>query len=547
MKLRNTARYTIPVVVHVVHNGAAIGSGTNLSEERIQSQIDILNEDFSRSNADANQTPINFQDEAADAQIQFCLARVDPEGNPSNGITRHRYNTVGSTGFIEEVIKESTFWDPRRYLNIWTVDMPDASVLGYAFLPTDSQLNTSRDGIVIDYGHFGYISETNRGRTTTHEVGHYLGLQHTWGEVDSDGDPLGCTSDDGIADTPNQGVAYYNCPAGPQSSCSTADMFMNYMDYVNDNCMNLFTQGQRDVMQDILENERSQLARNTAATCMIEECVFSYDLEQSELLIGFEDDEPWQCWLTEDRNADNVSWDVFLDDNDGEKGAKTGSNYLGYQWNQDEVTAADDYIFSPFVDLKVGRVYEVRFEMAAARAGTTVFPERMELGYSFEKNADDFYVINEDWVFDPVDNAFPEYRLVELYLETPAPTTVSFAFHVFSAANQYMLQIDNFSVKDVGPSTSVADQILAHGFKLYPSPFSDIFTVQLDLETPDAGLMIEVKDMLGREVQSRMLPQMQKQKLQFDLSDQPDGIYFVTISSKGRSATKKLMKIGSGR
>jgi hypothetical protein len=244
---------TIPVIVHVVYNTAS----QNISEAQIQSQIDVLNEDYRRLNADAFNTRPQFETIAADAQIQFCLADTDPDGNPSNGITRTSTNIAQWTlGNADNAKKSSSGgidgWPRNSYLNIWVVNL-SGDILGYAYPPG---VPAWMDGAVIKYTYFGrgtgiLIPPYNLGRTTTHEVGHWLDLSHIWGDG-------GCGQDDGIDDTPNAGTPYYGCPSNP-STCGDLDNHENYMDYTNDGCMNMFTAGQVEVMQAILHSNRSAL------------------------------------------------------------------------------------------------------------------------------------------------------------------------------------------------------------------------------------------------------------------------------------------------
>ncbi|TVR79673.1 MAG: T9SS C-terminal target domain-containing protein [Chitinophagaceae bacterium] len=254
---------TIPVVVHVVYNTAV----QNISDEQILSQIEVLNEDFRRLNADAANTPAEFQGVAADAGIEFCLATTDPDGNETTGITRTQ--TSINQFFFNNNVKYTSQggkngWDPTRYLNIWVCNL-GGGLLGYAEMPTANPGPT--DGVVIGYTYFGRtgtLSNTfNKGRTTTHEVGHWLGLLHNWGDG-------GCGVDDNIADTPLQGQPYYGCPAYPQSSCGSSDMFMNYMDYVDDACMNTFTEGQRTRMRAVLNTLRSSILSSDGCTFQVE-------------------------------------------------------------------------------------------------------------------------------------------------------------------------------------------------------------------------------------------------------------------------------------
>ena len=177
-----SAVLTIPVVVHVVYNN----STENISTAQVQSQIDILNEDFRRLNADASNTPSGFQSVAADAEIEFCLASTDPNGNSTTGITRTS-TSQSSFSYNNDGVKYSSSggidaWNTSEYLNIWVCDL-SSGLLGYAQFPGG---NASSDGVVCDYAYFGNIgtatSPFHLGRTATHEVGHYLNLRHIWGD-----------------------------------------------------------------------------------------------------------------------------------------------------------------------------------------------------------------------------------------------------------------------------------------------------------------------------------------------------------------------------
>lgn len=252
---------TIPVHIIIVHrNNDPIGNSNNISTDRIHSQIAALNRDFLRKNTDAAKTPPIFQ--VSNSQIQFCLASVDPAGKPTTGITRYATNQNFDNNELS--IKRKTGWDPGRYLNIWVAH--DIDALGYAYLPTPLSLpHPDEDGVVVLTEVFGgpnsgATAPFNLGRTLTHEVGHYLGLDHIWGD--------GCRVDDGISDTPNQAEENYDCPTHPSPSCNNqGDMFMNYMDYTDDVCMNAFTSGQVAYMRTILATSRAQLVQPGRTNC----------------------------------------------------------------------------------------------------------------------------------------------------------------------------------------------------------------------------------------------------------------------------------------
>jgi hypothetical protein len=252
---------SIPVVVHVVHRTQA----QNVSDAQIRSQIQVLNRDFRMTNPDLSSTPPIFQPLTADARIQFELATKDPQGNPSNGITRTQTNAA-SFGDDDAVKSAATggadAWPSDQYLNIWVCEL-SGGLLGYAQFPGGS---ATTDGVVITHTAFGTTGTAaapfNLGRTATHEIGHWLNLRHIWGD-----DGTGCNGSDFVADTPNQAGPNYGTPNFPVITCNNApngDLFMNYMDYVDDAAMFMFTHGQVTRMQACLDSDRATLGTAVA-------------------------------------------------------------------------------------------------------------------------------------------------------------------------------------------------------------------------------------------------------------------------------------------
>lgn len=253
----------IPVVVHVLHRGEAIGTGLNISLAQIQSQLDVLNEDFRRLNADAINTPSPFANVASDFSIEFRLACFDPNGNSTDGVVRKYTSVQQFTLGANEVntgIKVnptgSVAWDPNRYLNIWVCNLSNAT-LGYGTWPADFITAPQYDGIVVRtnaFGRIGNVAAPNHlGRTATHEVGHWLNLRHIWGDT--------YCGNDFVNDTPTQGSFTTACPSNIRISCNNGpdgDMYMNYMDYVSDACYNLFTNGQRTRSRAIFAQGRER-------------------------------------------------------------------------------------------------------------------------------------------------------------------------------------------------------------------------------------------------------------------------------------------------
>lgn len=248
---------TIQVVVHVVYYLAV----ENISDLQVQSQIEVLSRDFGATNPDRGKVPDVWKELPRDSGIRFVLATLDPEGNPTNGITRTK---TEQTGFGQyETVKFSEqggidAWPTDRYLNIWVCNLHNG-LLGYAQFPGGP---VETDGVVILYRAFGTSGTSEQpfdlGRTCTHEVGHFLNLRHIWGDTEN------CLGTDFVNDTPIQRLPNYNKPTFPHISCSNGpdgDMFMNYMDYVDDDTMVMFTPGQIARMQATLSGPRASLTR----------------------------------------------------------------------------------------------------------------------------------------------------------------------------------------------------------------------------------------------------------------------------------------------
>jgi hypothetical protein len=268
----STAAYNIPVVVHVVLTQSQINAigGTAGIAKRVDSQLIVLNRDFQKMNGDSTKIPAIFKPLYGNANISFGLAHRKPNGQSTNGIdivvtTQASFDgfggTVGSQFACSNVKYASSggadAWNTSKYLNIWVCAFSNSSLLGVAFpqyLVDNFNAPAVEKGVVVNYEAFGkrtipavsndpYITSIDKGRTSTHEIGHFLGLSHIWGEV------ADCSDDDGIGDTPKQADENFGCPGQttiyPNCNNTTGgEMWMNYMDYVDDGCMVLFTTGQ---------------------------------------------------------------------------------------------------------------------------------------------------------------------------------------------------------------------------------------------------------------------------------------------------------------
>lgn len=249
---------TIPVVVHVVYRTPA----ENISDAQIQSQIDVLNEDFSGTNSDVGGVPSVWTSLVANTEIQFALATCDPLGYHTTGITRTETTVTNWNGSdnVKYTSQEGhDAWPAASYLNIWVCNI-GGGLLGYAYQPG---ISPSLDGVVIGHKYFGLDSQSSTydlGRTATHEIGHYFNLDHLWG---SGGINTNCNASDFVSDTPIQYEPNYGCNRSfPDTSCNNGpngDMFMNYMDYGNDECIFFFTNGQKSRMLAALNGPRVSL------------------------------------------------------------------------------------------------------------------------------------------------------------------------------------------------------------------------------------------------------------------------------------------------
>ncbi|MUV02781.1 T9SS type A sorting domain-containing protein [Flavobacterium rakeshii] len=284
---------TIPVVFHIIHDGDAVGENENIADEQILSQLTVLNQDFRRmeDTPGYNENPVG-----ADMEIEFCLAQRDEYGIATSGITRHYFENDDPFGWdmeaVETIIKPQTQWDPNKYLNIWVLSnlyigfngTPLGELAGYAQFPTESGLEglegdglpilAETDGVALGAmycgssdiypeGYYNEESGKDKGRSASHEVGHYFGLRHIWGDGN-------CDFDDYCEDTPTAAQANSGCPTNMDSCLDSPglDMIENYMDYTSDLCQNVFTQNQKERMQAVLANSPRRASLITSDGCI---------------------------------------------------------------------------------------------------------------------------------------------------------------------------------------------------------------------------------------------------------------------------------------
>ena len=314
---------TIPVVVHIIYND----SYSNISNAQVNSALIAINEDFNADNSDYNNVVSAFSSIKSDVGISFALASIDPEGNPTTGITRTESDF---TDYADENVKSLVIWDTDMYLNVWVVDNIESGAGAYAYYPGTAPAGA--EGIVCRHSQFGTIgtsSSYNFASTTmTHEIGHYLDLAHTWGDSNDPGLDENCLIDDGHDDTPQTKGTSYGCNTN-QYTCGSLDNVQNYMDYSD--CANMFSNDQRSWMHAALhlsEGGRVNLWQydNLVATGLIDDTdpIDDTECNEEEIIVQ----------INTGSYANEIAWTI-LDSNDEyvTGGGGEYSNYSTYYSN----------------------------------------------------------------------------------------------------------------------------------------------------------------------------------------------------------------------
>lgn len=532
----------IPVVVHIVYNTAP----QNLSDARIQSQIDVLNADYRRLNADASNTPSAFSGLAADIEIEFCLASKDPNGNPTNGITRTQ-TSVSSFDINNDYIKFSSqggkdAWPSNKYLNIW-VGKISGGILGYATPPGVFPAN--QDGVVINYQSFGTAAygasaPYDKGRTATHEVGHWLNLKHIWGD-----DNGSCSGSDGVSDTPNQAGENYGCPTFPLTdACSPSSpgvMFMNYMDYVDDACMNLFTAGQKARMQAAVNTNRSGLLTSNGCTggggggsCDTLSNWTAGDIETIYVVQS-----PGSGYVAGHNSySDKAKVERFTNVGSNKQVTKIFYKFAKAEnYNANSTVAAvlwSDASGSPGTELYTGNmpVSTIASHVSGGQYTLLTLPTPVAVGNNF---------------FAGIKMTYSGSLAVALYTSKDGDQIPATAWE--QASDNSWLRFDNSASWGLDVSLAVFPVVCdaslgvesVVGLKdvqVYPNP-TDGWLQMILPETKAYDIL--VYDMMGRLLQSEKIVNEGDFSHALDLSAYPNGLYFVEIRQENKSLTKKII------
>lgn len=565
----NDSIYTVRVVFHILYNPNDIYQ--NVSDELIQSQLDALNRDFNMQNADTADTRLIFKDLAGNAKIKFVLAKNRPNGNCGNAIIRKSFNAPSNLLpiFSDFLIKEdwtggSAAWNAAKYLNIWVMDLnkgraADAGFLGgYAYFPAMQPLQYN--GVVMDYRFFGQnnpvieaeypnFARFNLGRACVHEVGHWLGLRHIWGDLGTLDPSLGCTADDGIDDTPNAVSAYSahgNCSDTIVNSCldepiDYPDMFENYMDYSSDECQSMFTINQVQLMRYNLAAVRTnsivEVQPNTIET---------YELNVVEKNSASICMELGDCFGLANMKANFYDDDSTTVSDLGSAEIKNGFciDYKANAYN------ADNSIDSLIVILFDERFREYDTSIIVVKISEQC-PKKDTLYFDVLENS----VISECLVNDPCLSGDFELSLcngnqynsnaLSALIETNCLKMESAVYNANNQNDTICLLSDYGNVTDttyvivsVSPATSInLDNQKHNGINIYPNPTNGIFTIEQVVVSKEMKLTIY--NSIGEQVFTRTIQDFEKQ-IDVDISNLQKGIYILAFERKDNLIFERL-------
>jgi Pregnancy-associated plasma protein-A/Secretion system C-terminal sorting domain len=576
---------TIPVVFHVVYRTTA----ENISDAQVLSQLAVLNADFRATNSDIGLTPALFAGLVADSEIEFCMAQRDPAGAATTGITR-KSTTVTAWGTNDNVKKSSAGgvnpWNRDQYLNIWVCNI-GGGILGYAQFPGGS---ATTDGVVLDYRYTGTMGTAtapfNKGRTATHEVGHWLNLRHIWGDANCGSDLVG--------DTPTHNTSNGGCPAYPHlSTCSgtPVEMTMNYMDYTDDVCMYMFSAGQKTRMRAVVDpgGARATLASSPGctpstggATCGIPASTATSSITSSGATLGWAAVTGATSYTVEWKLGSASTWTTIV----GLSGTSTSLSGLtastAYNWRVTAVcgattgTATATVAFTTLAGGGGGGCTDI-YEANNTRNTSKTIGVNTNIGALIGTSTDvDWFRfantsaarnIKLDLTTLPADYDLKLYRSSTLLatsenLGTASEsiiyntTTVSTAYYanvygyggVFNATQCYTLRasISSSTWRTDGTTdgevTDIEIPVEVVAFGMWPNPASEMITLDLPTEQ-DGNAQVRIMDMAGRTIQIQEVPVFANQSNVTDLplSNMASGIYYVQVRNGQETATRKLV------
>jgi Pregnancy-associated plasma protein-A/Secretion system C-terminal sorting domain/Fibronectin type III domain len=578
MKIRRGA-ITIPVIVHVVYRAA--NPIENITDEQIMSQLEVLNKDYRRLNSDNKMTPSVFTPFSADCELEFKLAKRTPIGKPTTGIIRYSSDRKVTWGKSDEVKMPEkggiTPWDASKYLNLYVCAV-GGGVLGYSSMPGSL---AAFDGVVIDYRYFGTVgtavSPFNLGRTTTHEVGHWLNLRHTWGDTDC--------GDDLVNDTPVQQGPNYGCTAFPHLTCSgdsKGDMFMNFMDYTDDACMTMFSTGQKARIQALFAfgGARESLLNSDVLAPLNENCqaptaLVVKDFESKTVTLAWTAAAGISDYIVEYRAKNIANWLSF-----SVKNASTTALFdllpnTEYEYRlkfscatNTDYTAPISFKTLPF-EQECSDVYESNNTFTTAKEMPTNKSISALIGMATDN---DFYVFKTTKIENNIQILLSELPFdydVKLYnsqhqlVGTSTRTDKTeerivlnnapvdyyyirvYPNNDFSATQCYKLiantSSSNFSRESDKIATEAFKDKTVETLKVYPNPATE--SVQVEINTVFEGVAnIRIEDLTGKTVLIKTQNISKELKaFQIDISNLNDGLYILMVKTGLIIQTKKIL------
>jgi hypothetical protein len=573
-KLQTRAVVTIPVVVHIVYGSAA----ENISDALVQSQINTLNADFRRLNADAANTPSVFSALAADVEVNFCLAQRDVSGTTTTGIMRYSATTPTAGWGTSDAVKKTTSggiapWDATKYLNIWVCKI-GGGILGYAQFPGGS---TATDGVVIDYQYFGTTSAVpyNLGRTATHEVGHWLNLRHIWGDAN-------CGSDS-VNDTPTHQTSNFGCPTFPHittcNSVQNSEMFMNYMDYTDDACMNMFSAGQKVRMQALFATggQRTSLLTSngcspgTAVVCKAPTTLAAGSITSTSATVSWSTASGASNYSLDYRVLGATTWTTLTVT--GVSQALTGltaSTTYEYRVKTNCVASASAYsTASTFATTSTtatcSDTYESNNTLATATPATVNTSIQALISSATDNDYFSFSNSATQANIKVTLTNIPTGKDYDLRLYNSAGTNVKSSLNSGTTAEKILYNAAPVGIYKVrvypysGSSTTACYTLTINigsttftreidgsdtpfeEVKITPNPVADVLNIEWHAEA-DAPATIRLFDLTGREMK-RIEKQMSKEftTVQMDVRNVQNGMYIVTLQQGETLQTKKVV------
>jgi hypothetical protein len=568
---------TIPVVFHIVYKN----STENISDAQIQSQLNVMNNDFRKLNSDVSLTPSLFAGVAADMEFNFCMAQRTPSGASFNGINRVASTRTSAFGSGNNVKQSSTGgtpgWDPNKYLNVWVCDI-GGGILGYATFPGTATATT--DGVVCDYRYFGTTGTAtapfNKGRTITHEIGHWLNLRHIWGDAN-------CGSDL-VNDTPTHQTSNGGCPAFPKNNTCAGggtEMTMNYMDYTDDACMYMFSAGQkaRSVAIFAAGGSRAALLTSDGCTpvtpgaCNTPSGLASSNVASTTATVSWGAVSGALSYNLEYKTAAATSWTLF-------NTASTAVNLSGltvsttYNFRVTTVCSNGNSAVSAAASFTTQAVstctdnYEPNESRTAAKTIPLATNISARIGTSTDK---DYFKFNNTSsarnVKVSLTNLPADYDLelfrgstrvrtsvnggttseTCIYNNTQTATTYTAYVYgyngAFSATSCYTLRAEISSssfVREAGESEDMdteTDELVS----VYPNPSNGILNIRL-VPTSDMQQTVQVFNHLGQLVESVDLQFSKEQPATvISLNDLTDGVYFVKVFDGENVQTRRVL------